>query len=214
MKRLNEKGNTTIFIIGSFSMFLLFLLIIGSFSQVFILKEKASNNAEQASIVATGIVMDYLQIAIDAYDSTLLPEEYPFLSINLKVNAAKGQISATNRNLSSIEVRNRAINQVLKGNLPGNFILEGFVSSNLSAAESKISSNVRANIENNDGEVKGTRITFTGERIQVETSTRYKAFKYDDLLPEEKRYVRQTGKGPKLDFAHGLSGGWGVNIEL
>lgn len=210
MKLLNDKGNTTIFIIGSFSMLLLFLLIVGSLAEVFILKEKASNNAEQASIVATGIVIDHLFDAVSEYDATLIDGENPLGPI---VSDAIVNLKASSPHLSNLEARNMAINQVLKGQLPSNVRLPGIVTTHLSSANSKIPEQVRANIESNNGVVKGTIITFDGERIQVETSTRYKAFKYDDLLPEEKRYVKQKGKGPKLEFVQGL-GGWLLYKEL
>lgn len=188
----------------------MFLIVI-SFANVFIKKEQASNNAEQASIVASGIILDSLEEAIDDYDSWLIPllalDPIPLEAIGLdplgeKVEHKKNSLPSR---FTESERKHKAINSVLKDELPGNERLKTFVYSNLNNAEGEIYSQVQSNILSNNGELSETEINFIDNRVEVETATRFEALKYDEYFSENQRYVKQKGKGPTFEFADSLS---------
>lgn len=207
----NQKGNTILFIVGLFSVFFLMFVIVISFANVFIKKEQASNNAEQASIVASGIILDSLEEAIDDYDGWLIPllasDPIPLEAIGLeplgdKVDNEKDSLPST---YTESERKHKAINSVLKEELPGNDRLKTFVSSNLADAEGEIYSQVQSNILSNNGELSQTEINFTDNRVEVKTATRFEALKYDEYFSESQRYVKQKGRGPTFEFADSIS---------
>ncbi|MEJ9280009.1 hypothetical protein [Ureibacillus thermosphaericus] len=220
MKLLNnENGNMTLFIVGFFSAFFFLFLIILSFANVFVEKELASNNAEQASIVASGILLDHLEDAIEDYDNWLRPllllDPIPsyVIGLHLLEDDVQSAINSQPSSLSYLEKRHKAINQVLKSELPGNSLLRGFVVSNLNQAKPKIKDQVKKNIEDNNGELFETKVVFNhNHRIEVETATKYKSFLFDDYFTENERYVKQTGYGPKFEFAESLYG-WSLNFS-
>ncbi|MBS4193293.1 hypothetical protein KHA94_24725 [Bacillus sp. FJAT-49705] len=207
----NEKGNTMIFMLGSLSMLVLMFVIIGSFANVFIIKEKASNNAEQASMAASGEVLDGLKNAIELYDAYQL-QHYTAMkrydlyledSIKIQLRNEISQISGSNSDLSQIEITHKAVNKVIESKLPGIFgALEGFVNTELISATGRVHQVVRDNIESNNGELSGTKIKLFNKnnRVEVITATKYKAVKYDELFPEDKRKIKQKGEGLKFEF--------------
>ena len=216
----NEKGNTTLFMISLFGIFLLMFLLILSFANIFIEKEHASNNAEQASIVASGILLDKLEAAIVEYDSWLVLQlakvPIPTTIEDLKplgeqVEEEKGRLPFT---LTDTEKKHQAINQVIKEELnSGNIFLPAFLNSELGHAEAEIRHAVSGNIAENNGEVTETTIVLNeNNRIEVETATKYKAFKYDEYFSDSQRLIKQTGQGPTFDFADAM--GWSLDINL
>ncbi|PWW17618.1 hypothetical protein DFO73_12420 [Cytobacillus oceanisediminis] len=216
----NENGNTTLFIIGLFSVFTLMFLLIISFANVFVEKEHASSNAEQASIVASGIVLDSLEDAISEYDSWLIlelgkvpdsPELIDLRPLGEKVEEEKNQLPGT---LTDSEKKHKAINKVIKDELNnGNRFLRPIVNRELSYAEAAIRSQVMDNISQNNGEISQTKVYLNNEnRIEVETATKYKAFKFDEYFSDSQRLVKQKGQGPSFEFAEALS--WNLNISL
>lgn len=216
----NEDGNTTLFILSLFSVFTLMFLLIISFANVFIEKEHASNNAEQASIVASGIILDRLEDAISEYDSWLIlelanvpvsPDIVGLRPLDEKVEDAKNRLPGT---YTDSEKKHKAINQVIKEELnSGNRFLQPFVNEQLRYIEADISGQVANNIRQNNGEVDQTKVFLNHEnRIEVETATRYKAFKFDEYFSENQRLVKQKGRGPTFEFAEAL--GWGLNISF
>jgi hypothetical protein len=216
----NENGNTTLFIMGLFSVFTLMFLLIISFANVFVEKEHASSNAEQASIVASGIVLDSLEDAISEYDSWLIlelgkvpisPELIDLRPLGEKVEEEKIQLPGT---LTDSEKKHKAINKVIKDELNnGNRFLRPLVNRELSYAEAAIRSQVSENISQNNGEISQTKISLNKEnRIEVETATRYKAFKFDEYFSDSQRLVKQKGQGPSFEIAEALS--WNLNISL
>lgn len=220
MKRYiaNEKGNTMIFMLGSMTMLVLMFVIIGSFANVFIIKEKASNNAEQASLAASGEILAGLNTAIELYDrhqynyyiSIKRPDLYEQNSILKKLGEEKASLRSSGRNLSAIEINHNAINNVIKAELesPGiiSGALQGFVSSELDNAVSRVHNAVAKNINDNNGVLSGTTIVFfnKNKRVEVKTATKYKAIKYDSLFPEDKRLIKQKGEGLKFEFLSGF----------
>lgn len=216
----NENGNTTLFIIGLFSVFTLMFLLIISFANVFVEKEHASSNAEQASIVASGIVLDSLEDAISEYDSWLIlelgkvpdsPELIDLRPLGEKVEEEKNRLPGT---LTDSEKKHKAINKVIKDELNnGNRFLRPIVNRELSYAEAAIRSQVMDNISQNNGEISQTKVYLNNEnRIEVETATKYKAFKFDEYFSDSQRLVKQKGQGPSFEFAEALS--WNLNISL
>ncbi len=208
------------FIISLFGIFLLMFLLILSFANVFIEKEHASNNAEQASIVASGIVLDRLEAAIEGYDSWLvlqlarvpIPTDIEDLKpLGEQVEEAKNRLPYT---LTDSEKKHKAINQVIKEELEsGNLFLPAFLNSELRNVEAEIRYQVAANIYDNQGEVPETKVVLNEKnRIEVETATKYKAFKYNEYFSESQRLVKQKGQGPTFDFAEAI--GWNLDINL
>ncbi|MED3571740.1 hypothetical protein [Cytobacillus praedii] len=220
MKRFiaNEKGNTMIFMLGSMTMLVLMFVVIGSFANVFIIKEKASNNAEQASLAASGEILAGLNTAIEQYDKFQYdfymrmerPELYEIHSILKKLGEEKVKLSSSGRNLSTIEINHNAINNVIKAELesPGltSSALQGFVTSELGNAVSRVHNAVEKNINDNNGVLSGTTVIIfnKNKRVEVKTATKYKAIKYDSLFPEDKRLIKQKGEGLKFEFLSGF----------
>ncbi|TCJ02187.1 TadE/TadG family type IV pilus assembly protein [Cytobacillus praedii] len=217
MKRFiaDEKGNTMIFMLGSMTMLVLMFVIIGSFANVFIIKEKASNNAEQASLAASGEILAGLNTAIELYDqfqykyylSIEQPELYELHSILKKLGEEKVKLSSSGRDLSTIEINHNAINNVIKDELPGiSNALQGFVTSELGTAVSRVHNAVEKNINDNNGVLSGTTVIIfnKNKRVEVKTATKYKAIKYDSLFPEDKRLIKQKGEGLKFEFLSGF----------
>jgi hypothetical protein len=217
----NENGNTTIFVISLFGIFALMFVLILSFANVFIEKQHASNNAEQASIVASGVLLDSLEEAISEYDSWLIlqlakipvdPDIEHLRPLGDQVESVKN--SLPNR-LTELEKRQRAVNQVLRGELGHNPFLPGFVSGELGSAEAAIREQVTNNIIANKGIVSQSKIVLNSDsdyRIEVETSTKYKSFKFDEYFSDEQRRLKQKGKGPTFEFAEAM--GFSLDIEL
>lgn len=220
MKRFiaDEKGNTMIFMLGSMTMLVLMFVIIGSFANVFIIKEKASNNAEQASLAASGEILAGLNTAIERYDkfqynyylSIKQPELYELHSILKKLGEEEVKLSSSGRDLSTIEINHNAINNVIKAELesPGltSSALQGFVTSELGNAVSRVHNAVEKNINDNNGVLSGTTVIIfnKNKRVEVKTATKYKAIKYDSLFPEDKRLIKQKGEGLKFEFLSGF----------
>ena len=220
MKRFiaNEKGNTMIFMLGSMTMLVLMFVIIGSFANVFIIKEKASNNAEQASLAASGEILAGLNTAIEQYDkfqynyylSIEQPELYELHSILKKLGEEEVKLSSSGRDLSTIEINHNAINNVIKAELesPGitSSALLGYVTSELGTAVSRAHNAVEKNINDNNGVLSGTTVIIfnKNKRVEVKTATKYKAIKYDSLFPEDKRLIKQKGEGLKFEFLSGF----------
>lgn len=217
MKRFigNEKGNTMIFMLGSMTMLVLMFVIIGSFANVFIIKEKASNNAEQASLAASGEILAGLDAAINLYDqyqydyyvSIKMPELYDKESILKKLGQEKAKLTGSGRDLSHIEINHNAVNNVIGDELPGlHGTLQVYVTSELGSAASRVIKVVEENINSNNGVLSGTKISFfnKNKRVEVTTATKYKAVKYDHLFPEDKRLIKQTGEGLKFNFLSGF----------
>lgn len=221
MNRLkNEDGNTTLFIISLFGVFTLMFLLIISFANIFIEKEHASSNAEQASIVASGIILDSLENAISEYDSWLIlqlanvpvsPDVIDLKPLGEKVEDVKKHLPDR---FTDSEKKHKAINQVIKAELSsGNLFLRPFVNQELSYAEAAIRNEVATNISQNNGEISQTKVFLNNEnRIEVETATRYKSFKFDEYFSDSQRLVKQKGQGPTFEFAEALS--WNINISL
>ncbi|MED3551133.1 hypothetical protein [Cytobacillus praedii] len=217
MKRFiaDEKGNTMIFMLGSMTMLVLMFVIIGSFANVFIIKEKASNNAEQASLAASGEILAGLNTAINQYDqfqydfymSIERLDLYAANSILKKLGEEKVKLSSSGRDLSTIEINHNAINNVIKDELPGiSNALQGFVTSELGTAVSRVHNAVEKNINDNNGVLSGTTVIIfnKNKRVEVKTATKYKAIKYDSLFPEDKRLIKQKGEGLKFEFLSGF----------
>lgn len=215
MKHLKEeKGNTTLFMISFFGIFALMFMMIANFANVLIEKQHASNNAEQASLVATVIILDALDTAINEYDQEVLRRllEDPDLDLEKLREKVEAEMNALPVKYKGNERKHIAINNVLKRELPGNGLLQEKVSAELNSAENQISFEVGSNIRKNNGKVEETTIFLNDKnRIEVETSTRYKAVKFDEYFSENQRYIKQTGQGPSFDFAESMS--WNLNLS-
>ena len=182
--------------LGSLSMLVLMFIIIGSFANVFLIKEKASNNAEQASLAASGEVLNALKNAIELYDAEQLEfytamdsyDSYLKDSIKIQLSEDIGEISSSHPELSQMEINHKAINKVIESKLPGiNGALEAFVNSELASATGRVRQVVRDNIEVNKGELSETKIKLFNQnnRVEVMTATKYKDVKYDELFPDD-----------------------------
>ncbi|MGD6857952.1 hypothetical protein [Bacillus infantis] len=210
----NEKGNTTLFMISFFGIFALIFMMIANFANVLIEKQHASNNAEQASLVASGIILEALDTSITEYDKEVVRRllEEPDLDLEKLRKKVEDEINALPADYKQYEKKHIAINNVLKQELPGNGLLQEKVLAELNDAESLIPFEVGANISGNNGKVEETTIFLNDKnRIEVETSTRYKAVKFDEYFSENQRYIKQKGQGPSFDFAEAMS--WSLNLS-
>lgn len=194
----NEQGNMTIFIIGIMSIMLLMFLLVGSFASVFTSKEKASNIAEQASLVASSILKDEIENAINDYEIIVSNPLVLYPSIR---EIIERRVSQSHSTLTKKELRRQVTNDVLREQLPTNGLLSRYIENAVSIAKRKIPAAVENNIHKNEGIVPGTVISISEtNRIKVTTHVRYKAMKYDEYFTEEDRKVVQSGEGPPFDF--------------
>lgn len=67
----NERGNISLFILGLLSVMMIMFVILLNLSKVFVVKEHASSNAEQASLSATSVVYEKVEQAIEDYDNQM-----------------------------------------------------------------------------------------------------------------------------------------------
>jgi hypothetical protein len=200
--------------ISFFGIFALMFMMIANFANVLIEKQHASNNAEQASLVASGIVLDALETAIVEYDNEVerLLAENPELDLEKVGPKVSNEMNTLPEKYKGNERNHISINNVLKREIPGNGLLQEKVSVELNSAENQISYEVSSNIRGNNGKVEETTIFLNDKnRIEVETSTRYKAVKFDEYFSENQRYIKQTGQGPSFDFAESMS--WSLNLS-
>jgi hypothetical protein len=227
-KSKNEKGNISLLVMGLMGVTMIMFLVVLSFSKVFAIKEKASTASEQASYAATSVIYEVVMESVEEYDSSLpgKVEEVIDKTLKERIEEKKEEISTFNPFLSENEAKIEAINKVISDELnnddplnPGlglglglgarKELLNKILLDNLTSdsTNQRIRSAVSDVIINNDGILEGTTIEYLDNyQIKVETSARYEALKYDELIPEDKRKLKQKSKGPEIDFIKEVNG--------
>lgn len=200
----NERGNVTVFTLSVFFVMLLILFTaLFNFSTVFVVKEQASNSAQQAALAAVEPIYEEMEEAIKKYDSS--PNRLKDGNfIGIKVDMAEEAIRASNPDWAKSEVRYEAIDQVLSSWLP-HPELSFYVNEGLANAQSEIRSIVITILDANHATVPGSKlVVFTSdERIEVQTSVRYRASTFDfEFMPEIKHEeeIYQTGQSRQIGF--------------
>lgn len=227
----NERGNVIIFSLGIMAILLFMFLLIGSFASVFVAKEKSSNIAQQASLVASSILKEEVEEGIDRYELFVGSQEFVSeagvgmdlcdfqdstviqISENIKIYCSLESLvdkryvtSSSYNHLSAKEKKRQVTNDVLKEQIPINEVLQGYIEDSASQASGRIPGAVEANILENKGIVEGTEIAVSDtNRITISTNTRYEALKYDEMFSENERKVEQQGAGPTFQFLGVLS---------
>jgi hypothetical protein len=230
----SEKGNISLLVMGLLGVTMIMFLVVLSFSKVFAIKEKASTASEQASYAATSVIYEVVMDSIEEYDSTLPGKVDEVIDKTLveKIEEKKEELLTFNPFLSQNEAKIEAINKVISEELNNGGgtgqglglglgvrkeLLNKILLDNLTSESTnqKIRSAVSDVIINNDGILEGTTVEYLDEyQVKVETSARYEALKYDELIPEDKRKLKQKAKGPEIDFIKDLNGWSDYSIEF
>ncbi|KZE67327.1 hypothetical protein AWM68_19605 [Fictibacillus phosphorivorans] len=228
----SEKGNISLLVMGLMGVTMIMFLVVLSFSKVFAIKEKASTASEQASYAATSVIYEVVMESVEEYDRSLpgKVDEVIDKTLKEKIEEKKEERLTFNPFLSENEAKIEAINEVISDELkngggPGqglglgvrkellNKILLDKLTSD--STNQRIRSAVADIIMNNDGLLEGTTIDYLDKyQIKIETSARYEALKYDELIPEDKRKLKQKAKGPEIDFIKELNGWTDYRIEF
>jgi hypothetical protein len=230
----SEKGNISLLVMGLLGVTMIMFLVVLSFSKVFAIKEKASTASEQASYAATSVIYEVVMDSIEEYDSTLPGKVDEVIDKTLveKIEEKKEELLTFNPFLSQNEAKIEAINKVISEELNNGGgtghglglglgvrkeLLNKILLDNLTSESTnqKIRSAVSDVIINNDGILEGTTVEYLDEyQVKVATSARYEALKYDELIPEDKRKLKQKAKGPEIDFIKDLNGWSDYSIEF
>jgi hypothetical protein len=201
----NEHGNVTIFALSIFFLLMLILFMaLFNFSTVFVVKEQASNSAQQAALAATKVVYDQIEEAIREYDRSLSRLLDPVL-IGLLVDEKEASLRAAHPDWAESEIRYAAIDQVLIHELPGNAELQGYVAQGLADARDEIDDVVATIIAENHATLEGSTIAMFNDdhRIQVQTSVRFASSVFDFVFmpnPDHEEQVFQTGQSRPIGF--------------
>jgi Putative Flp pilus-assembly TadE/G-like len=219
----NQKGNISLLVLGLMGVTMIMFLVVLSFSKVFAIKEKASTAAEQASYAATSVIYEVTMDSVKEYDESLpgKVEDVIDQTLQERIEEKKQDLLAYNPFLSENEGKIQAINKVVSEELTtdGGFglglglgvrkeLLNSILLNNLrsESTNQKIRSAVSDVILSNGGILEGTTVEYLDQfQIKVETSARYEALKYDELIPEDKRKLKQKAKGPEIDFMKELN---------
>jgi hypothetical protein len=230
----SEKGNISLLVMGLLGVTMIMFLVVLSFSKVFAIKEKASTASEQASYAATSVIYEVVMESIEEYDNTLPGKVDEVIDKTLveKIEEKKEELLTFNPFLSQNEAKIEAINKVISEELNNGGgtgqglglglgvrkeLLNKILLDNLTSESTnqKIRSAVSDVIINNDGILEGTTVEYLDEyQVKVATSARYEALKYDELIPEDKRKLKQKAKGPEIDFIKDLNGWSDYSIEF
>lgn len=228
----SEKGNISLLVMGLMGVTMIMFLVVLSFSKVFAIKEKASTASEQASYAATSVIYEVAMESVEEYDRSLpgKVDEVIDKTLQEKIEEKKEERLTFNPFLSENEAKIEAINEVISDELkngggPGiglglgvrKELLNKILLDNLTreSTNQRIRSAVADIILNNDGLLEGTIIDYLDDyQIKIETSARYEALKYDELIPEDKRKLKQKAKGPEIDFFKELNGWSDYPIEF
>lgn len=228
----SEKGNISLLVMGLMGITMIMFLVVLSFSKVFAIKEKASTASEQASYAATSVIYEVVMESVEEYDRSLPGKVDEVIDKTLKerIEEKKEERLTFNPFLSENEAKIEAMNEVISDELkngggPGlglglgvrKELLNKILLDNLTSESTnqRIRSAVADIIMNNDGLLEGTTIDYLDKyQIKIETSARYEALKYDELIPEDKRKLKQKAKGPEIDFIKELNGWTDYRIEF
>lgn len=198
-----ERGNTMLLTLGMVFVMALMLVVILNFANVFVVKEVASSNAEQASLVGASLVVEKLKEEIENYEDSLLGliEEVVDETITEKIENRKNEIKYETNWLEH-ELELKAMNDVLEKELrDGNIVLRGYIITALNRATNEMPHLVQSNIVANKGEVGGTRIRFNSDyRLEVETYVEFSMIKMENYVSDDKQKVKQTGESPSFSF--------------
>lgn len=195
----NEEGNITLLTLGLLGVMALMFAVLLNLVKVFAVKQQAANAAEQASLAATAEIYRVVEEAIDDIPEpfqTTLEEQIEMKKIQLESHYA----------WSDREFYLEAVDQVLAEKLanpldPAYLLLKTGIESGLYNDKDEILDAAAVAITSDGGALTGTQIKIDSQyRVEVRTSSIYRAYKYDDLIPEDKRQIYQVGKGPELAF--------------
>jgi len=209
MKRLREeKGSITLLTLGLLGVMALLFAVMLNLVKVYAVKQEASNAAQQASLAATSEIYRAVEKAIQDTDNAgLICVGSEGLGLNLWPKTIAEQIQDKKNQLSGQytgrEVELKAIDLVLTETLhdPRYFCLKDQIELELNLSTSAIQQAILDTIHANGGEQVGTVIDINHRyQVEVKTSSVYRAYKYDDWIPDNRRNIQQEGLGPELKF--------------
>lgn len=126
-----------------------------------------------------------------------------------KIKNAKPSVKTRHPFWSSNKVKIKAIDRVLSDEAPSNDKLSLAIERAVRSSKGEAVKAARQTIKQNNGKVQGSKITFFDNgRVKVKTSVAFETMKYKNVIPEDRKYVKQNGRGPKLGFIQYLHG-WG-----
>ncbi|WP_088102665.1 pilus assembly protein TadG-related protein [Halalkalibacter urbisdiaboli] len=201
----SEEGNISLVVIASMGAMIVMFLIIFSMANAFLVKGKATNSAEQASITATAEMYRAIKEAIAEYDAQLTLDDVLAETLQEKIDRHKQSIV---RPISDSEKERIAMNEVLSSELRVyNIQLQMILRNKMSSAVQNATDAAKRVILANGGETNGGKLIFFNSdyRIEVHASARFESFIFDSLLEESQRNMMDEGFGPALSFVEYLT---------
>lgn len=212
MKRLREeKGSITLLTLGLLGVMALLFAVMLNLVKVYAVKQEASNAAQQASLAATSEIYRVVEKAIQDTDNAGLFCPGPVgVALNLwpktiaeQIQDKKWQLSGQYPSWTDRELELEAIDLVLTETLPDlrYFCLKEQIVQELNTSTSTIKQAILDTVGSNGAEPVGTVIDINSRhQVEVKTSSEYRAYKYDEWIPDNRRNISQRGLGPELKF--------------
>lgn len=219
MKTLrNERGNITLFTVGSMIIVMLMFIFVINLAKVFAVKEQAHTSAQQASLAATAVLYDEIWTAIDKYEITImgLVDSYP-KTIEQKVDERTIALNNSHPDWSGNEAYVEAIDQVLIEEMNSGVGTEEL----RQALQNELNPSIiysmkeqaRQTILANGGTLTGAEMElFHDNRVYVKAANTMESIDYGSIFHSFKDDVYQTGAGPEINFLEELHS-WSDRIE-
>jgi hypothetical protein len=204
----NESGNIALFVIGILAIMMVLFVFILNLSKVFAVKEQANSTSQQASLAATAVLYDQIEVAIKRYEDETLPglvEQHP-KSIAEKIDEKIIELNSDPdySDYSQNEISIEAIDFVLIDELRHGFgkkdlaeILEEEIEQDIIKS---MTSEARQTILENEGNLQGATLKIEAGQVYVKASNTVEATSYDGFFNNFAEELFQTSAGPKIDF--------------
>ena len=212
MKRIREeKGSITLLTLGLLGVMALLFAVLLNLVKVYAVKQQASTAAQQASLAATSEIYRAVTKAIQDTDNAgLLCPGPGGVGLNLWPKTIAEQIQDKKWDLrgqypswTDRELELEAIDLVLADTLHDvrYVCLKDQIELELDLSTSTIKQAGLDKVYSNGGETVDTDIDINHRyQVEVKTSSEYRAYKYDEWIPDNNRNIRQVGLGPELKF--------------
>ncbi|MBM7588266.1 hypothetical protein JOC86_004863 [Bacillus pakistanensis] len=204
----NERGNIALFVIGILAIMMVLFVFILNLSKVFAVKEQANSTSQQASLAATAVLYDQIEVAIKKYEDETLPgliDKHP-KSIAEKIDEKIIELNSNPNysDYSSNEISIEAVDIVLRDELSKGIGKEELAKTLEDEIEQNIiksmTSEARQTILENNGNLQGATLTIDDGQVHVKASNTVEATSYDGFFNNFAEELFQTSAGPKIDF--------------
>jgi hypothetical protein len=207
----SERGNAAVCLLWFIFICGFVMILMVNILNIFAKKEQAAIGADQATLAATDVVLNAAEKGVRQYDAWWLLS-LPDNVLNRETvmdRIGKRKAELVQSGIPEGTARIRAFNQVLSGEMPGNFVLAGYVSQELGSPQTRnyLVDAVRTKIMQNNGKTNNGKIELDEDRIAVTSYAEYETKAFDKGIPYLKQDIPYKGFGPKLTFVRWLH--WG-----